>query len=224
MPGPWSTDARAIAAAIMPAAMGSPLETTLAQARAARDGDRAALEALFQRYLPRVIDIVALRLGRCRRDLGAIEDIAQESLLDAFRGIDRFREQSEATFRNWIARIVENNVRDQERHRTARKRGGGKMQSLSELSDSSDAEAAAAHDATPSQVAGAREDAAMIESALLQLGERQREVIVLRDRCEMSFEEVAKAMHLKNSESARMMHRRALQDLAVAIQAHQRHP
>ncbi|MFO1078577.1 MAG: sigma factor [Planctomycetota bacterium] len=95
------------------------LLTTLSQVRAARDGDRGALEQLFGRYLPWVFDTVALRLGRRRRDCGALEDLVQESLLDAFRSIERFQERSEGSFRNWLARIVENNVRDGARRQQA---------------------------------------------------------------------------------------------------------
>lgn len=199
--------------------MGPDMDTTLAQARAARDGDRTALEALFLRYLPWVLETVALRLGRRRRDLGAIEDLAQESLLDAFRSIDGFRERSEGSFRHWLATIVTNNVRDRERQRVAQKRGGGNVRVVSDLGDSAaGALETPGREAPPSQVARVREDQGQVEAALLALGERQREVIVLRDRCDMSFEEVAAAMGLKGAECARTTYRRALQELAVAIQ------
>lgn len=196
------------------------LLTTLAQVRAARDGDRGALEQLFGRYLPWVIDVVALRLGRRRRDCGTLEDLVQESLLDAFRSIESFQERSEGSFRNWLARIVENNVRDGARRRQAQKRGGGKERVLSDMSESNlDANVLPARDATPSQVAGAREQEALVEIAMLRLQERQRELLILRDRCGMSFEEVSQHAGLKNAESARTSYRRALQAFAVALQA-----
>lgn len=195
------------------------LNTTLAEVRAARDGDRMAMETLFSRYLPWVFDTVALRLGRRRQDCGAIEDLVQESLLDAFRSIDQFQERSESSFRNWLARIVENNVRDGERRRMAQKRGSGKVVVFRDLYESTiDGPRLPGRDHTPSQVAGSRENAVLVEAALLRLADKQREILILRDRCGMSFEQVAATIGLKNAESARTTYRRALQAFAAAMQ------
>ncbi len=196
------------------------LDTTLAQVRAARDGDRAAMETLLTRYQTWVFDTVALRLGRRRQDCGAIEDLVQESLLDAFRSIDQFQERSESSFRHWLARIVENNVRDQERRRQAQKRGSGKVAVFRDLYESTiDGPELRGRDATPSQVAGSREDATLVEMALLRLADKPREILILRDRCGMSFEQVAAAVGLKNAESARTTYRRALQAFAAVLKA-----
>lgn len=196
-----------------------PFHSTVAQVRAARDGDRAALDALFARYLPWVFETVALRLGRRQKDCGDIEDLVQESLLDAFRSIERFEERSEGSFRHWLARIVENNVVDRERRRRAQKRGGGKERVFRDVYDTAaSGPEARSHEATPSQVAGRRENAELVELALLRLPERCREILILRDRCEMSFEEVAAAIGLGSAESARTTYRRALQTFAAALQ------
>lgn len=196
------------------------LQTTLAEVRAARGGDAAAMDALLKRYLPWVFDTVALRLGRRRQDCAAIEDIVQESLLDAFRSIDQFRERSEASFRHWLACIVENNVRDQERRRSAQKRGGGKVRVFRDVYDSTiDGPKLPGRDGTPSQAANAREERAMVEAALLRLPEKQREILILRTRCGMTFEEVAETIGLKNAESARTTYRRALQAFAAVMAA-----
>lgn len=205
--------------------MNVDLDTTIAQVRAARDGDRTALEALFERYAPWVLQTVALRLGRRRQDCEVLEDVVQEALLDAFRSIDGFRERSEGSFRNWLARIVENTTRDQERRRNAQKRGGGKVRMFRDLSESGlEGADPPGRDESPSQVAGERENAALVEAALLRMGEKQREILILRDRCGMSFEEVASAIGLKNAESARTTYRRALQVFAAALKSGQASP
>jgi RNA polymerase sigma-70 factor, ECF subfamily len=195
-------------------------DTTLVQLRAARDGDRPALEALLRRYRPWVFETVALRLGRRRQDCGEIEDLVQDSLLDAFRSIDRFQERSEGSFRNWLMRIVENNVRDRERRRRALKRGGGSVQVFRDLNESTvEGPEVPGREATPSQAAGSRESEALVELAMLRLPEKTREILILRDRCGMSFEEVAAASGLKNAESARTTYRRALQAFGAALKA-----
>ncbi len=82
----------------------------------------------------------------------------QESLLDAFRAIDQFRHRSEGSFRNWLARIVENNVRDHARRGGALKRGGGKVRVFRDLYESSSAgPELPGRDASPSQVARTHE-------------------------------------------------------------------
>ena len=53
---------------------------------------------------------------------------------------------------------------------------------------------------------------------MLRLPDRTREILILRDRCEMSFEEVAAAVGLGSAESARTTYRRALQAFAAALQ------
>jgi len=189
------------------------LDTTLLQVRAATSGDRAALEALFARYLPWVVETVALQLGRKRAECPDLEDIAQESLLDAFRSIDRFEHRTEGSFRLWLARIVENNVIDRERRRHAHKRDADRQHQLQTAA----ADRLPGREATPSQVASSNETTALVERALLALPPRTREILVLRDRCGLSFEEVAGAIGLANAESARTTYRRALQAFAATL-------
>ena len=80
---------------------------------AAQGGDRDALEGLFRRYLPRVRQIVALRLGYSLRDFADSEDLVQEALLNVFRNLDRFGARSEGRFRYWLTRCVANSMRTQ---------------------------------------------------------------------------------------------------------------
>ena len=102
-------------------------DTTIHLVGAAQDGDRSAMERLFTRYLPRVRQIVALRMGRRLGRFMETDDIAQEALLKAFNGLDRFEHKSEGSFRNWLARCVECEIKDQVRKVDAKKRGAGKV-------------------------------------------------------------------------------------------------
>jgi DNA-directed RNA polymerase specialized sigma24 family protein len=100
---------------------------------AAQEGDRRALEELFARYLPRVRQIVALRMGRRQRQILEVDDVAQEALLSVFRGLERFEHRSQGSFRNWLARCVESQVAGAARKAGARKRGGGKVRLFCDL-------------------------------------------------------------------------------------------
>lgn len=68
----------------------------------AQEGDVRAFEALARRH-ERALYRVALRVTG---DAGEAEDALQESLLDAWRHLDRFR--GDAAFTTWMYRIVTN--------------------------------------------------------------------------------------------------------------------
>ena len=63
--------------------------TRLLLARA-RDGDEAALERLFERYLPRLQRWARGRLPSWARDMADTHDLVQDTLLRTFRKIDGF--------------------------------------------------------------------------------------------------------------------------------------
>ncbi len=65
----------------------SPLDDTLRLVARAQDEDPEALQVLFVRYLPRVRRIAALRLGHRSRSLYDFDDVLQEAMVDAFRGL-----------------------------------------------------------------------------------------------------------------------------------------
>src|SRR5262245_24954992 len=85
-----------------------PFSQTIVMVRAAQAGDRDALGGLFERYLPRVREMVSKRIGRELRGFLDIDDVVQESMKDAFLGIARFREENNKAFLGYISRIVEN--------------------------------------------------------------------------------------------------------------------
>ena len=185
---------------------------------AAQAGDREALEALFRRYHPRVHRLVAVRLGRSSRAFEELEDLAQESLLDAFMSLDRFELRSEARFCNWFARCVENNIRDHFRRAGAKKRAAGRRRPMPEcgtttLSDTVFAD----HGPTPSQAARGKEFDEQLEAAMLSLSERDREAILLRTVCGMSAREMADELDIDSAENAQKLFERARKKLADSL-------
>ncbi len=189
-------------------------QTTM-MVRAAQGGDRDALERLFARYLPRVRRIVAARMGRSLRDLAAEDDLVQESLLDAFRAISAQSLTSEGSFRHWLARCVENNVRDGRRRASVvdRVHGFGKGGATDAVAS------AAAPGPTPGEDLAGRELDPRLERGLLALRPEHREVVVLRLLCEMTFAEVAATMGHPNADTARSWFARAMRRLRAALEA-----
>lgn len=195
------------------------LRSTTRLVGAARDGDRRALEALFERYLPRVRLIVAVRLGKRQRQILEVDDIAQEVLLKIFKGLERVEQRSEGDFRNWLARLVECQIADAVRHANAEKRGGGKVRLFSDVgSDSLRSSLFPAQGPTPSKAARAREREERLEDALTALQKHHREVIVLRRLCGLSYEEIAAELGFRQAETARKAYSRAMEKLKELLE------
>jgi RNA polymerase sigma-70 factor (ECF subfamily) len=144
--------------------------------------------------------------------------VVQESLLRALQGLERFEERSEGGFRDWLARCVEHEIIRQARRALAAKRGRGEGRRLSELDTGFLAASVfSSGDPSPSQFAQASELAERLEAALLALPDHYRELIVLRQLCEMSYAEIARVFGYAQETTARMAFSRASQKLKAAL-------
>ena len=187
---------------------------TVSLVKKAQDGDRQAMEDLFARYLPRVRQIVALRLGMPPSAFAQHEDLVQDALLKTFENLDKYEQRSDATFRNWIAHCVTNSIRDHFRRSTADKRGGGKVRSFGSF-ESEDLSVIVfqGDEPTPSAVVGRKETLQKIEKTLLEMKEHWREVILMRLFCEMSYAEIGEALGIREEATVRKLFSRAVADL-----------
>jgi RNA polymerase sigma-70 factor (ECF subfamily) len=149
-------------------------------------GDVEAFRPLVQRY-QRVAFSVALRMLGSRADA---EDVAQQGFVDAFNALDRFRgDGRERAFSTWLLRIVVNRSKDvlKSKKRTEepldREVGGD--------------EAAFAHDpSNPEANVSSGERWQRIEAALLRVPPKYREVLILKDVEELSYEEIHAILQL----------------------------
>ncbi len=80
---------------------------------AAQRGERSALNALAAAYLPLVYNIV----GRAMNGHPDVDDVVQETMLRAIRGIGELRDPG--AFRSWLVAIAIRQVRDSYRDRLA---------------------------------------------------------------------------------------------------------
>jgi RNA polymerase sigma-70 factor (ECF subfamily) len=74
-----------------------------------RDGDGAALSALYRRYVSAIYRFILAQV----RDAQDAEDLCSETFARMLRGIDGFRGQ--ASFKNWLYQIARNAVRNHRR-------------------------------------------------------------------------------------------------------------
>ena len=151
---------------------------------AARDGDVAALDALLRRHHPRL-------LALCRRltdDPTDAEDACQEALLALARGLHRFDGRS--AFTTWAYRVTTNACLDELRRRRRRPVPGlGGPNATTGLDPGE--EAVVAHRSAggdPGDGVAARLD---VEAALAAIAPDFRAAVVLRDLCQLSYEEIA---------------------------------
>lgn len=181
----------------------------------AQGGDREALERLIARYYERVRPIVRARVGPRLRTRLDSTDLLQETFVEAVRMFDRFEVRDESSLIRWLSRIAELRVREAVQKMKAAKRDPRRevpiaagASSASPVVDPADASP------SPSENAVDREDAARFEHCLDRLRDEQREVILLRDFSGASWEDVAEAMGKPSAGAARMLHSRALAELA----------
>ncbi|MDQ3648928.1 MAG: sigma-70 family RNA polymerase sigma factor [Acidobacteriota bacterium] len=154
-----------------------------------RAGDAAAFDTLVNE---RSGDIYAL-LYRLTEDAEEARDLTQETFLQAFRHVARFR--GDADLRTWLYRIAINQARNRRRWWRRRRRESTLSLDSSEGADERPlGERLADQRASdPEQLTLAGERERVLMAALRTLDRTYREVVVLRDIEGLSYEEVAAA-------------------------------
>ncbi|MGQ9656920.1 MAG: RNA polymerase sigma factor [Fimbriimonadales bacterium] len=147
----------------------------------AREGDTAAMEELYLRYRQPVFRIAY----RSTRNIDEAEDIVQDVFLKAFERLHTFRERSR--FSTWLMRIALNLCTDHARMRQRR-------QQL--LEREADHKLAWSHPDPPDPIETAQENAfnEAFYTALNQLPDHHRQLIILRDLEEMDYETIAQIL------------------------------
>jgi RNA polymerase sigma-70 factor (ECF subfamily) len=162
--------------------------------RAARDGDRAAVDELLRRYEQ---SIYRFGLRMCGNEEAA-RDVLQETLLAAFRNLPGFR--GDAALSTWLYQIARSFCIKQ-------RRGLDPTTPLEEHH----VERAADDGATPDDQAHARQIGAAIAAAISALSPDYREAIVLRDVEGLSAEEAAAIVGIEVAALKSRVHRARVQ-------------
>jgi RNA polymerase sigma-70 factor, ECF subfamily len=156
--------------------------------RRCRAGDREAFGPLVERWQDRIYGAVL----RMVRDAETARDLAQETFVRAYTRLDSFH--GDAAFGTWLYAIAVNVVRGDARKRSAQKRRT--PLSLDALRE--DAGRGGVDPVDPA--AGAQENVSTAEQCrkllleLEQLDEESREVVVLREFQDLSYEQIAAAL------------------------------
>lgn len=135
---------------------------------------RSSVNLLLDRHVPQVRGMMA-RLGVNQNDS---DDLTQEIMVRAFRGLDNFK--SDSKFSTWLYVIALNRVRN---HFTDKKRKTGRNDALPDVVDQ--------RKDSPEQMARLSETSRAIQTAINSLTEPLRLAIVLTSMEGMSTEQAA---------------------------------
>ena len=178
---------------------------------AARAGSAGALDQLYQRVAGRLLAVIRLRMGRELRSRMESRDILQATLVRSFERLDQFAGGDGATLMAWLARIAENEIRDQVDFQHRRRRDIAVSIPLDDAHEAIETRVRSAF----SQVA-ISEEAARLEAALETLDADHREIIVLRKLEELSFKEIAGRVG-RTEDACRMLLARAMVALTLRL-------
>ena len=142
------------------------------------NGDAEAARALTLRLTPKVLGYAARMLGG---DKAEAEDVTQEAMLRLWKVADEWR-QGEAKVTTWLYRVVTNLCTDRLRKT--------KSANIDEVPEPEDDQPSAEQQMQNAARASA------LETALLQLPERQRQAVILRHIEGLSNPEIAAVMDI----------------------------
>jgi len=155
----------------------------------ATNGDHRALDALVERYSPRVNRLASQLMG----DLEEAKDAAQESLVKVCTRLKQFR--GEAQFATWLHRLVVNTCRD--RMAFQRVRRAEPLELDEHATDGTD----------PSNLAVLTDLRRDLAYALSRLSNDQRIAVVLRDSFGMSYKEISRVARMPVGTAKCYVHR-----------------
>lgn len=182
-----------------------------------RSGDEAAREELFERCRRYVGLVARVQLESWLQQKVDASDLVQQTLMEAHRGFERFRGETQAEWLGWLRQIVTHNATDCVRHwQKAARRNVNREVPLGGLpggiSGSFRADVADRDGATPSEVAMQHEQELELADALDQLPEDYQEIIVLRNLQRLPFDEISARMG-RSRGACQMLWTRAIQQL-----------
>jgi RNA polymerase sigma-70 factor (ECF subfamily) len=180
-------------------------ETSIDLIHRARAGDATALNALIERYRPRLVRWAAGRLPPSARGMTETQDIVQETLVHAFKKISTIEIRGEGALQAYLRQALLNAIR-MEIRRVHRRPVAGELDSAIPSQQTSPLEAAIGSEALE-----------RYERALEALVQEDRELIVAHVEFSFSHQELAAAFDKPSANAARMALQRALGRLAAEM-------
>ena len=184
----------------------------------ARQGDPAAVDRLLARHREPVRRMIDLRLDPAIVQRVDASDVVQEVLLEASRRLPDYLRAPAMPFHLWLRHIAKDHLIDaHRRHHQAQKRGVNREQPIHRpaWAERSSLELAAQlldQELTPATAAIQHELQRKLQAAIEQLGDDDREIILMRHFEQLANQEVAATLGLTEA-AASMRYLRAVRRL-----------
>jgi RNA polymerase sigma-70 factor (ECF subfamily) len=184
------------------AAMAGPSDAELV--RRFKEGDRSAYTEIVRRYQHRVFTQCVRWIG----DRQVAEEVAQDVFIALFRSLANFR--GDAQLSTWIYRVVVNHCKNRRLYR--KRRRVDRHDSIHETPED-DGPSRELPDPRAHTDAGVHRNEAqrLVAAGLEELDDEQRQIIVLRDVQDLSYEEIAEILDLPRGTVKSRLHRARLQ-------------
>ena len=173
-----------------------------------KEGDREAFAEIVRRYQDRVYTMCSRWMG----DRDVAEEVAQDVFLALFRSLGGFR--GDAQLSTWIYRVVINHCKNRRLYRRRRhvdqhdplEGEGGDDAPVRELADDGPGTDAPLH---------ASQAGTMLNAALALLDDEQRQILLLREVQDLSYEEIADILELPRGTVKSRLHRARIELASV---------
>ena len=191
-------------------------------AQRAKGGDRAALDELLRRYQPRLHRIIRIQLGQEMRGYLESMDIVQEAFQVAYRKIPDADLRAPGAILGWLSKIAVNQIRDAYDREHAQKRDRRRERPLDAPAPGATSSASGrleptAGETRPDQRAERAEMRAILDEAVAELPENYQEVVLLKDYCWCSWDEILETIGRTDLHAVQQLHQRAWIKLRSAV-------
>ena len=152
-----------------------------------KNGDAAAFDEMVARYWTRIYSMV----NQLLRNPQDAEEVTQDAFIRAHRGLENFR--GDSAFSTWLYQIATNLARNRYWYWWRRKRDKSVSidAPLGGDGDATLADIIPAEVETPDDIAVTQEFVARIARGMERLGAKHREILILRNVKNLSYEEIA---------------------------------
>jgi len=187
----------------------------------AAQGDGDATEELLRQNFSALCKVVRKVMGTSEYPLAAIDDIVQETMIEAYKNIAGFKPVGENAVLRWMATIAYNKLADAVRIAKALKRGGGMTRATGQGGWSRDSLVAifdqvSSPTKSPSRIAATDEAVGCMRVAIARLKEDYRAAIQHRFIDGRTVAETAQLMN-RTAKSVEHLCERAMESLRASM-------
>ena len=188
----------------------------------ARTGDGAAVDRLLGEFREPLRKVIDLRLDPVLGRRVDASDIVQDVLLEANQRLTEYLKNPAMPFHLWLRHLAQDRIIDtHRRHRLAQRRSVDREQPIARPAWADESSVSlVAHlidtDRTPTSEAIRHELQRRLSTAIDQLSDDDREIVLMRHHEGLSNQEVAKALDLTEA-AASMRYLRALRRLRTVL-------